>query len=242
MEPPINIFEFLSEKSRDNVDIAELATKSDNLASINFQYCSDRLKGEIDFVKSVITKYPDNFQYASESLRNDIDVIHYAFLTSLSTLKYVGDDFKKTDMYIEYMKLAIKNTEFENPGVSLVASFKGNEFCDRKTMVLFTVKYDNKLIYYAKELLLDEKFMLDAALVNPTVFYWYPHKLKNDRTFIKNLIEGISKSTQKIFLSDILKSIPRDLTGNKSFMLELQKVNAYLSTYKPFMDLLGTAQ
>lgn len=242
MEPPMHVFEYLSEKLRDDMDIAILAMKSSNLASRNFNYCSERLKNIKKFVKIAINGYPRNFQYVSESLRNDVDVVDYAFKKDQRTLKYVGDEFKKTKEYIDYMKLAIENPRFDYPGEKLVASFKGNDFCDRKTMLLFTVKYDDRLIYYAKDLLRDEDFMLTAALVNPKAFPIYTHDLKNNKAFIKKLIGGIIKLNPKIYLGDILKNMSIELKEDKLFMLDLQTANPFLSTYKPFMVLLDKAK
>ena len=90
-----------------------------------FEYISDRLKNNKEFMLKAIEIKADSFQYTSEELRDNNDLIEKISIRDSHVLKYLAKNYKKIrivkdvledasdELKIDIIKLLIKNASDE---------------------------------------------------------------------------------------------------------------------------------
>ena len=77
------------------IDDYYLALKLINHDAKAFEYISDRLKNNKQFMLEAIEIKADSFQYTSEELRDDNDLIEKISIKDSHVFKYLAQDYKK---------------------------------------------------------------------------------------------------------------------------------------------------
>jgi hypothetical protein len=123
-------FQYFDLKDRDTNTLVEFAVKKD---SSNFRFASDRLKGDVVFIRSLVKGFPEIIKEASDTIRKDIKTAEYFVRINYKVFPYfdssIIEDESNINRIIEVEGLCIRyllKSRFLSPQLAETAIFQNS--------------------------------------------------------------------------------------------------------------------
>lgn len=202
-------FKKLDEKFKDNKELViKFIESNPNLVGKNIiKNASDRLKDDEDVVSLAVINHATGFQYASNRLKNDKNFVKETIKKIDSYLKNKYKDVQNLDPeFIKYTENLIilnilKNVseELKNDKEILLSAISitpeaikeaGKELKNNRDFILEAIKIDSFVLYYvSSKFQNDKELVLEAVKQKSYVLVTASNKLKNDKEVVLEAVK-----------------------------------------------------
>ena len=190
--------QFASEELKNDLEIVLIAIKS-NISAIKF--ASNGLKNNRLVLFECIRKDGLALEFASDKLKNDSDLALLAIKNNAEAYEYISDELKNN--YSFNLKAGkIKHTVFKFASESFKYEIKTNRYLLMEALNTYPLI----LQYTSYKFQSDPEIVLKAAEINSSNLAYASDELKNNRAFVLEVANKISKEHCLSYISDDLKN------------------------------------
>jgi hypothetical protein len=231
------ILKYLSDDLRDDEDIVKTLI-SKEMYTFEFEYASERLKKDYNFIFEVIKINGYIFKYIADELKNNRDIVLEAVKKNGEALKFTSKELKHDREIVlkavqengEALKFASKELKNDREIVLKAVQengealkFTSKKLKNDKDIVLYAVNNNGEALRFASEELKNNKYIALKAIKNTGyVLHIIKNGLNDNEKIISNAVKY--KFDNFRYASDRLKT-------NKKFVLYLLQININIIEY-----------
>ena len=176
-----------------------------------YRYVSEKLKKNIDFIKTIVKNSAEVFLYADEEMKKNLSFVCLCLKSNSEVFKYIPENLKDDKNFLE-------QAVSYNSGVF---KYIPENLKDDKNFMLKVVRYSE----YAGEsisekLSKDKTFMMECVKMRADLFAGASLELQNDKELILEAAKTINKGDAFF----IFHNVGKDIWTDREFIIKLNKI------------------